>query len=127
MFIRHLITQFLIANILFSNLVWAIDECGYLFDVPTPEINASLDVQFTDRINLESKLLKKELIKKEVDNDKNTGINNCDVSCSANAHLLYISFSFPAIDFTDVHSIIFSSDPSYRSFNRQPPTKPPRV
>ncbi len=120
MFIRHLIIQFLIANILFSNFAWAVDECGYLFNVPTEEINASADIQFSN-----SSTSDREYSKKELHTSADT--NNCDVNCSANARLLYISFSLPAIDFTDVHAIIFSSDPSYRSFNGQPLTKPPRV
>lgn len=122
MFTRQLIIQFLIVNILFSNFAWAIDECGYLFDLSTTEqITFQYDNPIADRASLKTDNLKQN------NPDDNASNSACDVNCSANIRLLYVSFSLPLVHFTAIDSTVNSMESSYHSIHDQPPVKPPRA
>jgi hypothetical protein len=122
MFTKHIIIPFLIVNILFSNLAWSVDECGYLFEQPNKVINTQFDDHLNNFLISKTDDLQKSNIPGE-DIDKNA----CDINCSANVRLLFISFSLPFVHLTTIDSIFDSLESSFYSIQGQPPVKPPRV
>ncbi len=116
MFIRQLIINLLVLNIVLSNFAWAIDECAYDFSNSDAIIFSISSDQSAGNSSLD----------KDSDNNASTNVS-CDSHCFANVRLVYFAFDLTDIPFLDNHSTINSRQVNWHSVNTQPPVKPPRV
>ncbi len=122
MFIRQLIIQLLVLNIVFSNFAWAIDECAYNFS----DSNRSEFLITADQFSNHYQRYDDQLVDNDADNSTSTNVN-CDSHCFANVQLIYVAFHLNDIQFLNNYSNINSRQVPWHSINAQPPVKPPRV
>ena len=116
MFIRQLIINLLVLNIVLSNFAWAMDDCAY---------------NFTNSDNIDILISSDQSAKnfssdKDSDNSASSTVS-CDSHCFANIRLVYVAFDLTDIPFIDNHSNFISRQILWYSVNTQPPVKPPRV
>ena len=127
MFIRQLIINLLVLNIVFSNFAWAIDECAYDFsNSNSTEFLMTVDQLSNHQLSNHSQTCNDQKVDKDADINGSSNVS-CDNHCFANVQLIYVAFHLNDIQFLNNYSNINSRQVPWHSINAQPPVKPPKV
>ncbi len=110
--IKRYIAVLLSLNILFSNMLWAMDECGLTLELSSPSF---ISIQASS-------------INDVFDNTADNSVDkNCNQFCIGWTHLNYLSYSSVINEVRKNHADVMSYSHVYHSLYQKPPTEPPRA